>query len=230
MSLRVIGAGVGRTGTTSLKAALEVLLGEPCYHMHEVLIRPKRHVPLWQAALDGELSDWDEIFGPYAATVDWPGAAFWPELAGAYPDALVLLSVRDSADDWFGSASRTINELMAQPPTADTAAWHAMNVALLARRFAPVPFEPGVARAAYERHNAEVRATVPPDRLLEWRPGDGWAPICERLGLPVPDQPFPHLNTGDEFAAMLADTAAPGAPRRRSVVRRAIGRLRATGS
>src|SRR3954454_15327328 len=107
MKLQVVGAGVGRAGTESLKLALERLLGGRCYHMLEVLQRPDafRH---WVAAARGEAVDWDEVFADYVACVDWPAAAYWPEISAAYPDALVLLSVRSSADVWYRSAMETI--------------------------------------------------------------------------------------------------------------------------
>jgi hypothetical protein len=203
VTLRVIGAGVGRTGTMSLKIALEGLLGGPCYHTHELFQRGWYHARLWQQAFDGRLRDWDEIYGDYVATVDWPGAAAWRELSVAYPDALVLLSVRSSADAWFASVAPTVGELMARPPTASIREWHAMATEMLRTRFAPVPLERDAAVAAYERHNAQVRAAIPADRLVEWQPGDGWAPLCGRLGVPQPDEPFPHLNKGDEFQALL---------------------------
>src|SRR5438105_250833 len=106
MTLRVVGAGLGRTGTMSLKLALERLLGAPCYHMVEVFSHPE-HVPAWHAAAQGRMPDWDQLFAGYAAAVDWPSAAFWPELIEAYPEALVVLSVRDS-ESWWQSAHETI--------------------------------------------------------------------------------------------------------------------------
>jgi FkbM family methyltransferase len=205
LTLRVIGAGVGRTGTASLKVALQRLLGDPCYHMNEVLGHPD-HVPVWHAAIHGEEPDWDTLLAGYASTVDWPAAAFWKPLSEAYPDALVLLSVRESAEEWFCSANATINELMLRPPPTELRDWHAMASDLLRDRFTPVPFDESAAKAAYERHNAEVRATVRSQRLLEWRVTDGWDPICERLGVAVPDEPFPHRNRRDEYRAVLPST------------------------
>jgi hypothetical protein len=202
MGLRVIGAGVGRTGTTSLKLALEKLLGGRCYHMYEVF-QHSHHIPMWHAAVRGQYPDWDAIYGDFVAGVDWPGAAFWKPLSEAYPDALVLLSVRSSAEVWFQSASETISKFMMRRPERTAREWHAMNLDLLRTTFTPVPFEKAAAEAAYERHNAEVRATVPSDRLLEWQVTDGWGPLCERLGVPVPDEPFPQTNTKDEFLTFL---------------------------
>jgi hypothetical protein len=204
MTLRLVGAGVGRTGTHSLKLAVETLLGAPCYHMREVFEHPD-HVTCWRAAADGEPVDWDAVFAGYAATVDWPGAAVWQEIAAAYPDAIVLLSVRDSAETWWRSADATIFQGLRRepPPDSDLAPWHAMVRELLAGRFTPHLDDELAAKAAYERHNAEVRAGVPRDRLVEWQPGDGWAPLCAALGVPVPDVPFPHVNTTAEFQEMM---------------------------
>src|SRR5258708_3594112 len=107
MSLRVVGAGLGRTGTNSLKLALEQLLGGPCYHMFE-LARRDADTPAWKAAVQGEAIDWGALLGEYVATVDWPAAAFWREIWSANPDAIVLLSSRDSAQTWWESMERTI--------------------------------------------------------------------------------------------------------------------------
>ncbi len=202
MPLEVIGAGLGRTGTLSLKVALERLLGAPCYHMAEVLGHPE-HVPLWRKATRGELEDWESIFSGYAAAVDWPAAAFWRELARAWPDAPVVLSVRDP-EDWWESADATIfPSLRSDPPPAPPFVrdWHAMVCELLDRRFGASVDDREGAIAAFERHNACVRAEIPPERLVEWRPDDGWAPLCAALGLPVPEEPFPRRNTREEFIA-----------------------------
>ncbi|MGH2728800.1 MAG: sulfotransferase family protein, partial [Actinomycetota bacterium] len=116
-------------------------------------------------------------------------------------DALVLLSLRSNASVWFDSASETINQLMSWRPLEKTRAWHAMNYDLLRTTFTPVPFKRAAAEKAYDLHNAAVRATVPAHRLLEWQVTDGWDPICERLGVPVPHVPFPHLNSTEDFTA-----------------------------
>ncbi len=202
MTLQVVGAGVGRTGTTSLKAALEQLLGGRCYHMFEVLDHPG-HVGVWSAAAAGDPVDWDALFDGFTAAVDWPVASFWPELTAMYPDALVLLSNRESPEVWWKSASATVFEVTRRPTPPGMEEWRAMVDRAIGDRFTPDVHDRDAAIAAYERHNARVRAEVPVERLLEWQPGDGWEPICERLGLPVPDAPFPHANTTDEFQAML---------------------------
>jgi Sulfotransferase domain len=194
MSLRVVGAGLGRTGTMSLKLALERLLGAPCYHMLEVFKRPE-HIPVWHAAARNEPVDWQSLFAGYAAAVDWPIGSFWPEVSAAFPDAVILLSTR-SADSWWKSASETIFPTSAR---AAGTAWHEMWMELARNRFTPHLDDRAAAVAAYERHNAEVRARAPRARLLEWTARDGWDPLCRALGVAVPDEPFPHANSRAEF-------------------------------
>jgi len=199
MTLKVIGAGVGRTGTMSLKIALERLLGAPCYHIVEVFQRPA-HFARWSAAARGEPIDWHALLDGFAAAVDWPSSAFWPELAAANPDAIILLSTRDSAS-WWRSCDDTIFEVFRTADDKMPSEWTAM-IKDLFRQFAGDTLDEQSAVAAYERHNAHVRATAPPERLLEWHPGDGWAPICAALGVDVPDETFPHVNSTAEFRAM----------------------------
>lgn len=199
MSLKVVGAGVGRTGTHSLKVALEQLLGDRCYHMLEVFEHPE-HVPMWQQAVAGDMPDWDVLFAGYGAAVDWPAAAFWEQQAEAYPDALILLSTRDSAG-WWRSCDNTIFEVFRTADDKMPGEWTAMIKGLF-RNFAGDTLDEASAIAAYERHNDHVRTTAPSDRLLEWHPGDGWEPICRALGVAVPDEPFPHVNSTAEFRAM----------------------------
>lgn len=200
MSLKLVGAGLGRTGTNSLKLALERLLGGRCYHMIEVFGRPA-DVPAWQDAFDGRPVDWPALFADFRAVVDWPAAGCWRAVAAAFPDAPVLLSTRESAQHWFDSADRTIFEVFRRGPAQFhdmDEAWARMARAMM-RSFSPAGLDRDAAMAAYERHNAEVRAEVPAARLVEWRPGDGWEPLCRALGLAVPDEPFPHVNTSAEF-------------------------------
>lgn len=206
MTLRVIGAGIGRTGTLSLKQALERLLGEPCYHMEEVMTDPVVRIPLWRAAVRGELDDWEQIMGGYAAAVDWPAGSFYPELMAAYPDALVLLSTRADAEVWWRSANATIIATCVKlaavaetEPDGVEGQFSAMISELMSARFVAEWTEHDAAVAAYDAHNARVRATVPAARLLEWQPGDGWGPLCKALDLPIPDEPFPHVNSTEEF-------------------------------
>jgi len=191
MALRVVGAGVGRTGTNSLKIALETLLGGPCHHMFEIMANPHQ-IPGWTDAIDGRDVDWHGLLDGYVAQVDWPGASFWPELTAANPDALVVLSVRDP-DAWYESASNTIFQVFDKLPP-EMMPWFDSVRALMQTRFCAELADATAMKDAYVRHNDAVRAAVPADRLLEWTPTDGWEPLCDRLDVPVPDEPFPLTN------------------------------------
>ncbi len=194
MTLRVVGAGLGRTGTTSLKQALEHLLGGPCYHMFEVRERPA-DPDIWGDAYEGRLPAWDQFFDGYRATVDWPAAPFWSEISRTFPDALILLSVRD-VDDWWRSVSNTIFPALATyfAPDAPHDGWTRMGRGMMTA-FTPGWRDETSAKSAYLTHNELVRTTAPEGRLLEWRPEEGWGPICAALHVDVPDEPFPHANT-----------------------------------
>lgn len=203
MALQVVGAGLGRTGTHSLQIALAQLLGGPCYHMVEVFGRPG-DIPVWHAAINGEMPVWNDFLADYRATVDWPACAFWRELLAENPDAIVLLSSRDT-DGWWKSANNTIFQVADRPPPPDSGMQAQMDMAqdMLRKRFTPNWQDEAEAKQAFERHNAHVRASAPAGRLVDWHPGDGWEPICRALDLPVPSEPFPHVNTTDEFRAMI---------------------------
>jgi Sulfotransferase domain len=195
VSLRVIGAGLGRTGTTSLKVALEELLGAPCYHMDQLSTRPVDPT-VWADAYEGRPPDWRAFFAGYAATVDWPSAPFWAELAAEFPDAVILLSDRDP-DAWWASVSSTIFPAMATAyfaPDANDDDWTRMGRAMMAA-FSDGWQDEASAKAAFSAYNEQVRRTAPAGRLVQWRTGDGWGPLCQALALTVPQRPFPHLNT-----------------------------------
>jgi hypothetical protein len=153
----------------------------------------------WNQALEGETPDWDQVCDGYIAAVDWPASMFWRELSAAYPDSLVLLSVRDSAETWWQSANATILPVARTMLTPDSN--QGCRLLDLLERFTRSPHwdDPERLQAAYERHNAEVRRGVPRDRLLEWRAIEGWAPLCRALGVPVPDMPFPWVNRRSEW-------------------------------
>jgi len=197
MALKVVGAGLGRTGTHSLKIALEKLLGEPCYHMAEVFQQPQ-HIPDWHRAAENDMPNWDEFLSGYAASVDWPASAFWKEQSEAFPDSLILLSVRDP-ESWWNSASKTIFNPANGAGPNNGSEWFQMIVALFTNRFVPDIHDREACIAAFNRHNEDVLRTAPQDRLLVWKVTDGWGPICDRLGLPIPEEPFPLTNTTEEF-------------------------------
>jgi hypothetical protein len=192
----VVGAGQGRTGTESLKQGLEILLGGPCYHMFEVMKNPE-HVPAWHRAALGEPIDWERMFDGYVAGVDWPVAAYWRELMDVYPDAIILLSSRDP-EKWWKSASETIFPSIMRNDE-DGLTRRLMIRQMMASRFTADLTDKDACIAAFNANNEAVRRTVPPERLVDWTPGDGWEPICKGLKLPVPEQPFPHVNSKDAF-------------------------------
>ncbi len=203
MTLRLVGAGLPRTGTSSLREALHLLLAAPVHHMSEVFRHPEQ-APAWVAAMDGRPPVWHAFLAEYAAAVDFPAANCWRDLAATYPDALVLLSTRISAKAWHRSMTATVvprtAEILARPPDDPM-------VPLFRTIFRDLfatpddPGDPADLMAAYERWNAAVRAEVPADRLVEWQPGDGWEPLCRALDVPVPDTPFPHENSTADYLA-----------------------------
>ena len=200
MALQIVGAGVGRTGTHSLKIALEQLLGGTCPHMIEIFERPDQ-VEGFTRAIDGEPVDWSALLADFTAMVDFPGSLFWREIAAANPDAPILLSSRPS-EDWYRSASNTIFLAFDKVPP-ELAPWMQAVRRGLHDRFSDDFENKDAMLAAYEKHNAEVRAEVPDDRLIDWTPSDGWGPICAALDLPVPAEPFPVTNTTSEFRVMM---------------------------
>jgi Sulfotransferase domain len=221
----VIGAGVGRTGTMSLKAALERLGFGPCFHGRHVLDHRDR-LPQWLAAASGEPVDWAALFAGYAATMDWPGAAFWRELTATFPEAKVILTERDP-DGWYDSVARTIYPMFGSRTDPRAARARATVPGLdVMTDFTRLliwdgPFFGGRfedrdhAIAVFEAHNAAVRREVPADRLLVCGADVGWPTLCRFLGVPVPDEPYPHLNDPDGFwgrvEARMAEARAAAA-------------------
>jgi hypothetical protein len=210
-TIKVIGAGLPRTGTLTQKMALEQLGFGPCYHWVNVLADLDQ-VELWNRALDGG-SPWEEAFAGHASTTDWPGGYFYRELMEAYPQAKVLLSVRDP-QKWERSFRDTIvgmchgeslMRLLASARGEIDPRWH-RYLELVDRMFwgPQGTFSDGYAEPAQlieqmHRHHDEVKRTVPADRLLVWEVGEGWEPLCEFLEVDVPAEPLPHANDRDTF-------------------------------
>ena len=194
MALEVVGAGFGRTGTASLALALDQLGLGPCYHMHEVFRDPEGKVSPWVAAAEGR-PDWDATFAGYRATCDWPSANYWKPILSRYPDARVILTTR-SAESWYESFAATIAKLVAEPEAQppQMAAWMDMLNQLLERAFDGRHTDRAHAIAVFNAYEAEVKANVPPDRLLVFCAADGWEPLCRFLGKPVPATPYPRTN------------------------------------
>lgn len=209
MTIKVIGAGFGRTGTLSLKIALEMLGLGPCYHMQEVFKNPG-HAELWSAAGDGNV-DWDKLFAGYASTVDWPSTYFLRELADYYPEAKIIHTER-STESWVKSAHSTIFNSIRAPAPDDgpiMAAQKAMGKKLIIDgTFSGDVTDPAHIATVFERHNAEVRRVIPAERLLVYEVRDGWEPLCKFLGVPVPAADFPKVNSTDEFRARVVGLKA----------------------
>lgn len=213
--LDVIGAGFGRTGTLSLKSALERLGFGRCHHMQEVFTQPEA-LPHWERAARGQDIDWEYVYRDFRSTVDWPGARFWRELVARCPSARVILTVRDP-ERWYDSA------------------YHSIYQATLARRDGALSEDPRSRRMGelidaivwdgtfhgrfgdrdhalkvFAEHNAAVRREVPAGRLLVYEAGQGWEPLCDFLGVPVPDEPYPRLNDRAAFADRLTQAKRSG--------------------
>jgi hypothetical protein len=207
MALDVIGVGLGRTGTLSLKVALEMLGFRPCYHMVEVWANPPC-MSDWVAAANGR-ADWEKLFAGYKATVDYPGCHFWRELIAAYPQAKVVLTVREPRS-WFESTQTTIfsprmRERVGASPARDfldKTVWNTFGSDIHDRDYMV---------AAFERHTEEVQRAIPRDRLLTFDVAQGWQPLCQFLDVPVPGKPFPRLNSREELSAKVAAARANGA-------------------
>ena len=219
--MKIIGAGFGRTGTTSLKAALEELGFDPSYSLTEVFAHPE-HVEFWEAARRGDRVDWDRFLADYEVAVDWPACSFYEELMEAFRGASVVLTIRDP-EPWYESMRATIHQLR-KLTNGPLPRW----AFTLAEIFVPGPT--GVARLAdqlvwedvfdghfenrayatevYETSNEEVRRRVPPERLLVFDVREGWKPLCEFLDVGVPDKPFPHLNETKEMRRRLLGLVA----------------------
>ena len=208
--MKVIGAGFGRTGTMSQKAALEQLGFGPSFHMIDIARRPEL-LPGWQAAADGEDVDWEALLEGWESTVDWPACTFWQEIWAAFPDAKVLLSVRDP-DAWYASCTKSIHasaqaaargELEGGSVEVSPEAMKMINGLIWDGTFKGRFDDKDFAISVYQAHNEHVRATVPADRLLVYEVQEGWGPLCEFLDVPAPDGPMPHLNDASSFRAMV---------------------------
>lgn len=220
MTLKVIGAGLGRTGTHSTQLALNQL-GFPCYHMVEVIRNKdnKTHLDFWRKVANsppGLKQDWNQVFAKYTATVDFPGCSVWRELMAAYSNAKVLLTLHPKGPDaWFESVIRTIyfTESMWQFKVLEFLTPFGRKFADMIDKLAwertlrgTMP-DKAKAIGGYDAWAEEVRAAVPPDRLLVFKVSEGWGPLCAFLGVDMPDTKFPNVNDQAEFKANIAGMA-----------------------
>lgn len=212
MALGIVGAGFGRTGTRSLHQAIETLGFGPCHHMYEVR-NSARQLALWQAIAAGAPPDWDAVFDGYGAQVDWPAAAYWRPIAAHFPQAKVILSVRDP-EAWYDSMLQTIVPSAtfgaeADPDPAGRAGSGIIRKVALEGIFQGRIQDRAFALDRFARHRQEVTDTIAADRLLVFDVREGWGPLCTFLGCAVPDQPFPSSNSVSEFRARKPYLASP---------------------
>ncbi len=199
MPLQVNGAGLGRTGTKTLQTALIDLGFGPCHHMTEVFAHPET-MTFWYRAARGEAVDWEAGLAGYNSSVDWPSAHFYKELAERYPAAKVILTRRDP-QRWYESMVDTIFKVMLEraAPDRNSDGDFRFSQIIVAEKTFGWDFSRDAAIAAFERHNAEVIHSIPPERLLVFEAAMGWAPLWGFLGVPVPATPFPRTNDRVEF-------------------------------
>ena len=201
MALDIIGPGFGRTGTSSLKTALEHLGYGPTHHMFEVRDNPAQ-LPYWQALARGEKPNWNDVFSGYRSQCDWPGARYWRELAAFYPDAKIILTVRDP-DEWYDSVEATILKLTAARSQIDDP--HLSGLVNMAHaivdesEFGGRMTDRDYAISVFNSHTAGVQAAFPSSRLLTFDVRDGWEPLCRFLGSEVPAISFPRLDSSRQF-------------------------------
>ncbi len=217
MSIQIIGAGFPRTGTTTLKRCLETLGYDKTYHMKELLVNP-HNLHYWKQLDETGETDWDGLYDGYKATVDFPCYPWYKEHLKRYPDAKVILTVRPF-DAWYKSVDSTVFRAGPQTPGEKIKMLGKLLFSKRARRvvkcikFFKYSFfhkrlhdrfgEKEYARQYWDSHIEEVKSHVPADQLLIYDVRDGWAPLCEFLGMPVPDEELPHLNKKENFKEML---------------------------
>ncbi len=206
MTLKVIGAGFGRTGTLSLKLALERLGLDKCYHMLEVA-QNEGHAAVWRSAARGEAVDWDGLFAGYQASVDWPSCNFWEAQLEHFPEARVILTLRDS-ERWYESVMNTIYpasvarreltgpEIREHVDMVFEVIWDGLFDGRMEDKEHVI--------AIYEAHNQHVIDALPPEKLLVFEASEGWGPLCAFLDLPAPDEPYPRVNSTEDFRARVA--------------------------
>ena len=217
MSIKIIGAGFPRTGTTTLKTCLETLGHSKVYHMKELLVNPER-LHHWKTLDETGDTDWDALYNGYDATVDFPGYPWYKEHMKRFPEAKVILTVRDF-ESWHKSVDKTVFRAGPQTPGEKIKMMGKLLMSSRARKVVKCikffkkiffaeelkgKFEDKVfAKKVWDDHIAEVKSFVPADKLLVYDVRDGWGPLCKFLGVEEPAEPLPHLNKKENFKEML---------------------------
>jgi hypothetical protein len=215
--VKVIGVGLGRTGTTSLKVALQDLGAGPCFHMLDLIVgeHQQRDLDRWTRVANGERPDWQEVFDGWESTVDWPACSLWEEIVDAFPDTPVLLNVRDF-EGWYLSCMNTILALWGpllfegKPPPTDAdrpppspALMGIVEKVIWERDFKGRYPDKELVREFYDQRLEAIKARVPAERLTVWHLGDGWEPLAAMLDVPVPEHDFPHLHDTAQFRSLV---------------------------
>jgi len=223
--MKVIGVGFGRTGTLSLKAALERLGAGPCFHMIDLIVgeRRERDLPYWTQIADGKQVDWSVVFDGWSSTVDWPACSRWEELIEAFPEAPVLLNIRDF-DPFYESCKNTILAVKEAalagtiqpdanrvPPSP--ALWEVIEKLIWQGDFEGRFKDKEWVREMYYQRIETIKATVPAERLTVWELGDGWQPLADMLGVEAPAEEFPRLHDTNEFRAEFGLPPVPATAR-----------------
>jgi hypothetical protein len=199
MAISIIGAGVGRTGTYSLRLAINQLGFGPCHHMEEVLKNMDVQVPLWSEALKGN-TNWSSIYKGFKSAVDWPTAGFFRELIKEYPTAKFILTERNP-ENWADSFGSTIYKLIEGKDKAPEKMHDWLNMAneVITKTGFPLGLDREGLINGFTAHNKAVREIIPEEQLLVFQVKEGWEPLCKFLNVPVPDEPFPRTNNREEF-------------------------------
>jgi hypothetical protein len=205
--MKVIGCGFGRTGSKSMKIALEQLGFGPCHHMEEVIANPSEQLPYWLAASKKKDVNWDEAFRGYESCVDWPSAAYWEQLAVHFPDAKIILTTR-IPESWHDSISKTIFKVIGDMKSAPTGGESNPFGEMIMQMIVENTFKGDISDRdhcidIFNKNEQAVKDAFSGDKLFVYNIGDGWEGLCEWLDVPVPDTPFPRTNNQQEFFELL---------------------------
>jgi len=217
MAIKIIGAGFPRTGTMTLKTALEILGFNKTYHYKD-LIADSKKLRFWLELENTGQTDFDALFKGFEATVDFPGYPYYKILLKKYPDAKVILTKRDF-EKWYESTYKTIWK-SARKPIIDRLKLFIRKlfnknlraifkcIKFMRRVYLKDQFNNNFSSKAHAKniffkHIEEVITYVPKKQLLVYDVSEGWEPLCHFLEIPIPNQAFPHLNKKEHFHEMV---------------------------
>jgi len=211
MALKVIGTGLPRTGTASLKGALQLLGYQQTYHMDNLLNNPSQ-VHYWVELFDTGSTDYDALFEGFAASTDFPGFFAYKALLKQYPDSKFILTTRDP-DIWYESIKNTVYQAVTaffQKDTPTDSMRRVEGVFQLLDRYLFGQFFKGTfldkekTLSLVNAYLDEINAIIPADKMLIYEISEGWQPLCDFLELRVPEIEFPYKNKREDFNTMIA--------------------------